>query len=61
LVYEQKVDVAAERERLTKELTKLESELANADRQLGNQQFLAKAPRRWSRASAGVRVNCMRD
>jgi valyl-tRNA synthetase len=44
LVYEQKVDVAAERERLTKELTKLESELANADRQLGNQQFLAKAP-----------------
>src|SRR5258707_1225582 len=44
LVYEQKVDVAAERERLTKELTKLENELANADRQLGNQQFLAKAP-----------------
>ena len=44
LVYEQKVDVAAERERLTKELTKLEGELANADRQLGNQQFLAKAP-----------------
>jgi valyl-tRNA synthetase len=44
LVYEQKVDVAAERERLTKELAKLENELANADRQLGNQQFLAKAP-----------------
>jgi len=44
LVYEQKVDVGAERERLTKELTKLEGELANADRQLGNQQFLAKAP-----------------
>ncbi len=44
LVYEQKVDVAAERERLSKELTKLENELANADRQLGNQQFLAKAP-----------------
>jgi valyl-tRNA synthetase len=44
LVYEQKVDVAAERERLTKDLTKLEGELANADRQLGNQQFLAKAP-----------------
>ena len=35
LVYEQKVDVAAERERLTKEMTKLEGELANADRQLG--------------------------
>jgi valyl-tRNA synthetase len=44
LVYEQKVDVAAERERLTKELAKLEGELANADRQLGNEQFLAKAP-----------------
>jgi valyl-tRNA synthetase len=44
LVYEQKVDVAAERERLTKEMTKLQGELANADRQLGNQQFLAKAP-----------------
>ncbi|HEX4603352.1 MAG TPA: class I tRNA ligase family protein, partial [Candidatus Angelobacter sp.] len=44
LVYEQKVDVAAERERVTKELAKLEGELANADRQLGNEQFLAKAP-----------------
>jgi valyl-tRNA synthetase len=44
LVYEQKVDVAAERERLTKELNKLEGELANATRQLGNEQFLAKAP-----------------
>jgi valyl-tRNA synthetase len=44
LVYEQKVDVVAERERVTKELTKLENELVNADRQLGNQQFLAKAP-----------------
>ncbi|HZD09567.1 MAG TPA: hypothetical protein VE176_15025, partial [Candidatus Limnocylindrales bacterium] len=44
LMYEQKVDVAAERERVTKELAKLQGELANADRQLGNQQFLAKAP-----------------
>jgi len=44
LVYEQKVDVAAECERLKKEMTKLQGELANADRQLGNQQFLAKAP-----------------
>ncbi len=44
LVYEQKVDVPAERERLKKELTKLETELANANRQLGNEQFLAKAP-----------------
>jgi valyl-tRNA synthetase len=44
LVYEQKIDVAAERERLTKEMAKLQGELTNADRQLGNQQFLAKAP-----------------
>jgi valyl-tRNA synthetase len=44
LVYEQKVDVAAERERLTKEMTKLETELASANRQLGNELFLAKAP-----------------
>jgi valyl-tRNA synthetase len=44
LVYEQKIDVAGERERLTKELNKLENELANANRQLGNEQFLAKAP-----------------
>ena len=43
-MYEQKIDVDAERERLTKELTKLETELSNADRQLGNEQFLAKAP-----------------
>ncbi len=44
IVYEQKVDVAAERERLTKDLKKLEGELANGQRQLGNEQFLAKAP-----------------
>jgi valyl-tRNA synthetase len=44
LVYERKIDVAAERERLTKELEKLEKELANNQRQLINEQFLAKAP-----------------
>ena len=44
VVYEQKVDVAAERERLNKEIEKLERELANAGRQLANQQFLSKAP-----------------
>jgi valyl-tRNA synthetase len=44
IVYEQRVDVAAERERLAKELKKLEGEMANAQRQLGNGQFLAKAP-----------------
>jgi valyl-tRNA synthetase len=44
VVYEKKIDAAAERERLEKELAKLEGELANAQRQLSNQQFLAKAP-----------------
>jgi valyl-tRNA synthetase len=44
VVYEKKIDVAAERERLQKELTRLEGELANARRQLGNEQFLSKAP-----------------
>src|SRR5205807_5162901 len=44
VVYEKKIDVAAERERLSKELKKLESESANNQRQLGNQAFLAKAP-----------------
>jgi valyl-tRNA synthetase len=44
VVYERKVDVAAERERLTKELDKIEKEFANNQRQLSNEQFLAKAP-----------------
>ncbi len=43
-IYEQKIDVAAERERLTKELEKIEKEQANGQRQLANEQFLAKAP-----------------
>ena len=44
VVYERKVDVAAECERLKKELDKAEKEYANNQRQLGNEQFLAKAP-----------------
>jgi len=44
VLYERKLDSAAERERLTKELQKLQSEFLNAQRQLGNQQVLAKAP-----------------
>ncbi|PYY14919.1 MAG: hypothetical protein DMG60_19055, partial [Acidobacteria bacterium] len=43
-VYERKIDVAAERDRLSKELERLESGIGNAKRQLGNQGFLAKAP-----------------
>jgi valyl-tRNA synthetase len=44
VVYEKKIDVAAERARLQKEIEQYEKELANSDRQLQNEQFLAKAP-----------------
>jgi valyl-tRNA synthetase len=44
VIYERKIDVAAERDRLTRELEKIEKEYANNQRQLGNEQFLAKAP-----------------
>ncbi|MFY9561469.1 MAG: valine--tRNA ligase [Terriglobales bacterium] len=44
VVYEKKIDVVAERERLRKELEKIEKEIANGQRQLSNEQFLAKAP-----------------
>jgi valyl-tRNA synthetase len=44
VVYERKIDVAAESERLKKDLEKIEKEFANNQRQLSNDQFLAKAP-----------------
>jgi valyl-tRNA synthetase len=44
VIYERKIDVAAECERLKKELEKIEKESANNKKQLGNEQFLAKAP-----------------
>jgi valyl-tRNA synthetase len=44
VIYEKKIDVAAERERLKKELERIEREMGNGQRQLGNEQFLAKAP-----------------
>jgi valyl-tRNA synthetase len=44
LVYEQKVDVAAETARSTKELEKLEGEYLRNGNQLRNEGFLAKAP-----------------
>jgi valyl-tRNA synthetase len=44
VIYERKIDVAVERERLKKELEQIEKEFANGQRQLGNEQFLAKAP-----------------
>ena len=42
--YEKKIDAAAERERLTKDIARYEKGLAAAERQLGNEGFLAKAP-----------------
>jgi valyl-tRNA synthetase len=44
LVYEQKIDIGAECERLKKELDKIEKGMTSGQRQLGNEQFLAKAP-----------------
>ncbi len=43
-IYEKKIDVAAERERLTKELEKLDKLLGGAQARLGDEQFLGKAP-----------------
>jgi valyl-tRNA synthetase len=44
VIYERTIDVAAECERLTKDIAKYEKGLAAAGRQLGNEGFLAKAP-----------------
>jgi valyl-tRNA synthetase len=44
VIYEKKIDVGAERQRLTKELEQIEKEMSNSRRQLSNEQFLAKAP-----------------
>jgi valyl-tRNA synthetase len=43
-IYEKKVDIAAERERLTKDLEKIEKQLAGSQGRLGDEQFLSKAP-----------------
>jgi len=43
-IYEKKIDVAAERERLMKELDKIEKQLASSQARLGDEQFLKKAP-----------------
>ena len=43
-IYEKKIDVAAERERLTKELEKIEKQLAGAQARLVDERFLGKAP-----------------
>jgi valyl-tRNA synthetase len=53
LVYERKIDVGAERTRLRIELDQFEKQIANKERQLGNEQFLSKAP---AQVVAGLRT-----
>jgi valyl-tRNA synthetase len=44
VIYERTIDIPAERDRLTKDIARYEKCLAAAERQLGNEGFLAKAP-----------------
>jgi valyl-tRNA synthetase len=44
VIYERTLDIPAERDRLTKDIAKYEKGLAAAERQLGNEAFLQKAP-----------------
>ena len=44
VLYERQIDVAAERERLTKDLAKFNNGIEAADKQLGNEGFIARAP-----------------
>jgi valyl-tRNA synthetase len=44
ILYERQIDVPAERERLTKDLAKYNKGLEAADKQLGNEGFIARAP-----------------
>jgi valyl-tRNA synthetase len=44
VVYERQIDVVAERERLTKDLAKYEKGVTAAEKQLGNEGFMGRAP-----------------
>jgi valyl-tRNA synthetase len=44
ILYKKPIDIPAEREHLTKDIAKYEKGLISAERQLGNEGFLAKAP-----------------
>jgi valyl-tRNA synthetase len=44
VIFERKIDVIVERSRLEKELERIEKEIESKARQLGNEQFLSKAP-----------------
>jgi valyl-tRNA synthetase len=44
VIYERKIDVDVECDRLKKELEKIEKGITSGQRQLGNEQFLSKAP-----------------
>jgi len=44
VIYERKIDVGVECDRLKKELEKIEKGITGGQRQLGNEQFLSKAP-----------------
>jgi len=44
VMYERQIDVAAERERLTKDLAKFNKGIEAADKQLNNEGFVARAP-----------------